>query len=131
MKIQMKWLLGLLLIPVLTQAQDVDFQKNLKQHITILASDKYEGRETGTPGEKLSYKYIAKQFKEMGLEPMGTDGYLQPFQFTIGRSVGKNNTLSVNGKRLKLNFDFISMPYYFKGEAKGTVVNVEIGRAHV
>ena len=56
--------------------------KNLKQHITTLASDEFEGREAGTKGEKLAYEYIIKQYQSIGLEPKGSDAYLQPFPFT-------------------------------------------------
>ncbi len=44
----------------------------LKQHINYLASDKLEGRGTGSKGELKAAKYIAKQFKKIGLKPAGT-----------------------------------------------------------
>ena len=39
--------------------------------IGYLASDKLEGRRTGTPGEKLAYEYLSDQFKKLGLIPKG------------------------------------------------------------
>lgn len=53
--------------------------KRLKQNVSYLASDKLEGRRTGTAGEKLAYEYISTQFKKAGLAPMGSNGYLQAF----------------------------------------------------
>lgn len=46
--------------------------KNIKKHIDYLASDKLEGRGTSSDGEKKAAKYIAKQFKKIGLMPMGS-----------------------------------------------------------
>lgn len=65
-----------------TQAQQVDAGRVYK-HIAYLASDKLEGREPGTKGEKLAQKYIIKQFKSLGLTPKGENGYLQPFTFKL------------------------------------------------
>ncbi|WP_242912599.1 M20/M25/M40 family metallo-hydrolase [Brevundimonas pishanensis] len=39
-----------------------------------LASDRFEGRAPGTPGETLTVEWIAEQFKALGLEPGGPDG---------------------------------------------------------
>jgi Zn-dependent M28 family amino/carboxypeptidase len=52
--------------------------KALMDHITVLASDEYEGRAPGTRGEELSVAYLAAQLKAMGLKPGNTDGtYVQ------------------------------------------------------
>jgi hypothetical protein len=53
---------------------------SVKKHIDFLASDKLEGRGTGTEGGKAAAKYIEKQFKKIGLQPYGDKGtYLQEF----------------------------------------------------
>lgn len=53
---------------------------SVKKHIDYLASDKLEGRGTGTEGGKAAAKYIEKQFKKIGLKPYGDNGtYLQEF----------------------------------------------------
>ena len=39
-----------------------------------LASDSFEGRGPGTPGEAKTIEYLAEQFKLLGLEPGGPDG---------------------------------------------------------
>src|SRR5881392_3617100 len=46
----------------------------LLAHIKILASDEFEGRAPGTKGEELSVRYIADQFKQIGLKPGNPDG---------------------------------------------------------
>ncbi len=47
-------------------------------HIKTLASDEYEGRAPASKGEELTIKYLADQFKKLGLKPGNADGtYLQ------------------------------------------------------
>lgn len=74
-------LLLLLLISSTIFAQNSDFQANrIKKYLSYLASDKLEGRGTGTKGEQEAAKYLIKQFKKMGLQPKGDNGgYLQGF----------------------------------------------------
>ena len=50
----------------------------LQAHMEYLASDQLAGREAGTPGYDLAAAYVAGQFEDMGLQPLGDDGtYLQ------------------------------------------------------
>jgi hypothetical protein len=44
-----------------------------------LSSDEMEGRETGTEGERKAAEFIQGRYMEIGLSPLGTDGYLQSF----------------------------------------------------
>lgn len=53
----------------------------MSEDVTYLASDALEGRQTGTKGEELALEYLTKRFQEIGLEPKGTDNYLQSFSF--------------------------------------------------
>lgn len=52
---------------------------DLKKHLTIIAGEEMEGRETGTEGQRKAASYIETQFKAMGLKPPGTKGYQQLF----------------------------------------------------
>jgi len=56
-------------------------ENKIQEDVTFLADDKLEGRQTGTKGEKAAAEYLAKRFKELGLEAKGTDGYFQDFTF--------------------------------------------------
>ncbi|MCH7523411.1 MAG: DUF4910 domain-containing protein [Bacteroidetes bacterium] len=56
-------------------------ENKIKEDVSFLADDKLEGRETGTIGEQEAATYIAKRFKEIGVEPKGTKGFLQVFTF--------------------------------------------------
>jgi len=45
---------------------------------TVLASDEFEGRAPGTPGEEKTVEYLRSEFQRMGLEPGNPDGrYIQ------------------------------------------------------
>lgn len=48
-------------------ASDID-QAEMKEILTILASDALEGRETGERGQKMAAAFIADYFQELGLE---------------------------------------------------------------
>lgn len=54
---------------------------SMKEDVSVLASDAYEGRETGTKGEHEAAEYIENRFKDLGLQPKGTNGFYQTFSF--------------------------------------------------
>ena len=56
---------------------------NMINEVTYLASDKLEGRATGTKSEKLAAKYISEKFKKYNLQSKGEDGFLQYFDAKI------------------------------------------------
>jgi len=58
----------------LKPALDAITVDGLLAHIKMLASDEFEGRAPGSKGEELSIKYIADQFKTIGLMPGNPDG---------------------------------------------------------
>lgn len=51
-------------------------------HVQFLADDKLEGRNTGSEGHRQAAAYVATQFERAGLQPAGTQGYIQPVRFT-------------------------------------------------
>jgi aminopeptidase YwaD len=81
----------------------------LRAHIEYLASDKLEGRRTGSPGAALAAEYIAREFSRYGLrrsigqdlpgmsilEADSPNRYLQKFPYVAGVQLGKNNSLTV------------------------------------
>jgi Zn-dependent M28 family amino/carboxypeptidase len=82
------------------------------QHIKILASDEFEGRGPGTHGEELSIKYIADQFKHIGLAPGNRDGSFFQKVPLVGITTKQNAELKIKAanKDLKLKFgdDFVA-----------------------
>ncbi len=93
-------------------ALDVINADGVMSHIKVLSSDQYEGRGPGTPGEDLSIKYIADQFKTVGLAPGNTDGtYFQKVPL-VGIATQQDVVMNVNasGKDMKLRSreDFVA-----------------------
>ncbi|GAB5555211.1 MAG: hypothetical protein Sapg2KO_48020 [Saprospiraceae bacterium] len=83
--------------------------KELKDHLYILASDDYEGRETGTLGQKKAADYIARHFMKKGLSGPVKDNpnpYLQPINF-YGRYVS-NVMVSSPNATWSLGRDFVT-----------------------
>ena len=79
-----KWLsllIGLIALQLSAQTLENDLL-SLQVDVVYLASDLLQGRETGTPGELQAARYIAHRMEELGLEPKGTEGWFQPFDFT-------------------------------------------------
>jgi hypothetical protein len=74
----------LILSSCVTKSQELS-QEQIKAHIEHLASDKLQGRGTGTDGETLAASYIVNVFTKLKLKPLG-DGssYTQAFEFSRG-----------------------------------------------
>lgn len=52
--------------------------EELKDHLYTFASDEYEGRDTGKPGQKKAAEYIRAEFKDLGISsPPGVTNYYQ------------------------------------------------------
>ena len=60
--------------------------------VEILASDSLQGRKAGEEGGLMAAEYITAMLGEWGVEPLGDQGFLQPF--TIG-GCAMNNILAV------------------------------------
>src|ERR1700691_2423887 len=54
-------------------------------HIQFLADDNLEGRDVGSRGYEKASDYMAEQFRAVGLQPAGTEGYRQPMDFHVVR----------------------------------------------
>lgn len=83
--------------------------EDLTKHLTIIASDEMEGRETGQAGQQKAAAYIEEQFKSFGLPPIvNGDSYQQKISF-IAESWNKIN-LTVNEKKYRHLRDFYAFP---------------------
>ena len=68
-----------------------------KAHVEFLASDRLEGREAGTPSERLAGDYIAAALARVGAKPLpGHADMFMPFEFTAGSRDGGSR---INGSR--------------------------------
>ena len=75
--------------------------EDLREDLTILASDALEGRETGKRGQKMAAAYIRAHFEEIGLEgPVKTgNGYYQDVPLVT--LTPHNIYLNIKGEKLK------------------------------
>lgn len=70
-------------------------EEDLRTHLTVLASDDYQGRDTGKEGQKMAATYLRQAFERMGIPPIPphqgpdlVDGYFQPFELIEERMGG-------------------------------------------
>ncbi|MFD2513170.1 M28 family peptidase [Pontibacter locisalis] len=81
---------------------------DLSKHLNILASDEYEGRNTGEKGQKMAAEYIAREFREDGL--MGpvktntTNPYYQTFD--LEKSQWGDGYMTVGSEKYLMMQDF-------------------------
>lgn len=75
-------------------AQSKPDLRDMRRDVEFLASDKLEGRMTGSPGEKKAAAYIAKRMKKSGLSPAGNNGFFQPFSFSAKVGHGQDKDTS-------------------------------------
>lgn len=77
-------------------------QARLAKHIETLASDRFEGRQPGTPGETHSVNYLTEAFAAAGAEPGHPDGgYVQNVPL-VGLTAQIDVGMQINGKPLPL-----------------------------
>jgi hypothetical protein len=99
--------------------------------IKTLAAPDMEGRGAGTKGLDKAAKYLEHRYKALGLQPAGSNGYLQPFTVTTGAKLKSGNSLTENidGKKqaLALNQDFVPASFSSSGSFTGPVVFVGYG----
>lgn len=67
----------------------------LRGHVSFLASDALEGRGTPSRGQDVAVEYIAAQFRRIGLEPAGDDGYFQTATWQYAERKADDVALSV------------------------------------
>ncbi len=112
----LKWLVGLGLlascatskmsVKTINKAAQTISVDYLKKHLTIIAADDMEGRETGTAGQRKAAAYIEEQFKLMGLmPPAGLAGYQQYYPLYTDSLIAAD--LVFNAAKAELGVDYI------------------------
>ena len=100
--------------------------ESMLAHIRTLASDAFEGRAPGTPGEDSTVAYLTAQFKSLGLAPGNPDGsYVQNVEL-IGYTGTSTAELRVSNRPVTMrpNLDFIAVSRHDKPNVD--VVNSEV-----
>lgn len=104
-----------------------NLQEQLSAHVYFLSDDRLEGRATGSEGEQLALNYISSTFKEYGLQPYGTEGYAQSFDFALGKKAGSNNSMMLNLKSLEFPTDYFPLNYSGNGTLSAQAVSMGYG----
>lgn len=79
-----------------------------KKHLSILASDAYEGRETGKKGAWMAADYIRDYFKSIGLKAPVNGSYFQKIDL-VSQKLSESH-LTINGQPKTLIKDYLVYP---------------------
>jgi hypothetical protein len=84
-------------------------ESELKAHVSFLASDALEGRDTPSKGLDVAAEYIASEFRRAGLEPAGEDGYFQtaPYATVTENLAGFQFSIEKEGKTVDVPSDMV------------------------
>lgn len=103
------------------------------EHVKVLASDEFEGRGTGEPGNDKAAAYIAEHFEAYGLKPAGVDNsYFQPFDARRGKKLSADEAaFEIVGRtgEWKLRSDWSPLPFSAVGDFEGPVAFAGYGIA--
>ena len=125
---RLKLLLATLLIASVAVAQQAGLEpaaEKLQQYVSYLASDKLDGRRTGTAGANEAARYIAGEFEKLGLRP-GGNRYLQSFPYVAGVSLGPGNVLafgrSSTDDSLLVGNEWVPLAFSANGKVAGEIL---------
>ncbi|NKI32091.1 M28 family peptidase [Croceivirga thetidis] len=82
-------------------------EDDLKEHLFIYASDEFEGRDTGSKGQKKAISYLKEQYEALGILPAKSDGnYFQKVPLEISKMPTGN--ITINNKAYAIGEDFVT-----------------------
>src|SRR5262245_59012511 len=89
--------------PEIRAALDRISADSLRGHLSFIASDLLEGRNTPSRGLEIAAEYIAAQFRRAGLEPAGdAESYFQTSEWSVGTAQNNFVELAVDGGKQKM-----------------------------
>ena len=80
----------------------------LRAHLSIIASDEFEGRETGTRGAELTALYLENYYSKLGFEPYDGKSYTQDVPMLNSQIQG--GVMNVAGQELNIVDGFLLYP---------------------
>ena len=95
-------------------------EDELKQHLYIYASDEFEGRDTGEPGQKKAVEYLKNEYEKLGIPPVIEGNYFQNVPLNIVKT--PKIDMNINGKTYTYFDDFISFSAAETGKISATEV---------
>jgi hypothetical protein len=108
-----------------TTITPADSQRYLTD-VKSLTTPAMEGRGDGTKGLTRAAHLIDKRFASLGLQPAGTNSYLQSFTVITGARLKSNNHLTVHSgdskQQLKISQDFVPFSFSASGSVEAPAV---------
>ena len=112
---------ALLLVPAAVRTQ-TPVASPAKTHVEFLASEKLEGREAGSQGERFAAEYLTAQLTRIGARPLpGRSDMFIPFEFTGGSRDG-GSQVTVTGRTFSPPADIRALSFSDDGDVTGSVV---------
>ena len=68
---------------------------DVRRRINVIADDSMMGRDTPSPGLEKTAQYVADEFKQAGVQPASSGGYLQPVTFRSRKIDEANSSLAL------------------------------------
>lgn len=111
--------------------------ESLEKHLYYLSDDKMKGRQTGSKEVRKAARYIEKNFKAIGLKPLGEKGFRQKFTAKVKRVVVKDSLRNAeniigfldNGAKKTIvigaHYDHIGL-----GELGNSLDSLNLGKIH-
>ncbi len=82
-------------------------QEELKEHLYTYASDEFEGRETGQPGQKKAVEYLKAHYESLGIPAAKPNGdYFQDVPLEVSKV--PEGSISINGNNFVLGEDVVT-----------------------
>lgn len=114
-----------LVTPDMQAAIDRISTNSLQGHLSFIASDLLEGRDTPSTGLEIAAEYIAAQFRRSGLETITPNGYFQTADWIWAEPLtGEALTIRHQDKSVSTNSYDVSIFSYFDRDIK--INNAEI-----
>jgi len=99
----------------------------LKEHLYTFASDEFQGRDTGEPGQKMAAEYLKKEYQKLNIpSPLGDDNYYQhiPSSFFNDKFNASENVVAfIEGSEFPEEIVVISAHYDHVGMSDGEIYN--------
>jgi Peptidase family M28 len=85
-------------------------KESIRSRIQFLSHDSLRGRKPGTPGFQMAVDFVIGQFKKLGVEPKGDDGYLQKVLLRTAKADTSKFLFEWNGTPLQFRKDAAILP---------------------
>lgn len=106
------------------------------KHLSIIASDAFEGRETGTRGAEMAANYLSTEFKKLGLQGANKGSYFLDVPLTS--TSAKVTSFDINGTQPVYGKDYTAAGITANGNINtgeivfiGSATDVDLGSSEI